>query len=195
MRNISLTRVSRGMAAVLRHGIGGAKIDEHGWVALDELAQTLTKLLRAKIEEKHILDVIRSDDIGRYEFDENKLRIRALYGHSIPVTINYRKVNPEEVETLYHGTVMERMEKIRREGLKPLNRLWVHMYSSFKLAAARSLRRRGTPVILAIDAKRLASECMLFKAGKYVYVTKHVPSKFIKGATKPDAPLCMNSRM
>lgn len=185
MHNKELTRISRGMAAILRHGIGGAEIDENGWAKLNELSQTLTKILRTKVTEEDILNVVKNDIIGRYELDVDKMKIRALYGHSIPVAIEYKIIKPYEVKDLYHGTVMEKIDSIMCEGLKPLNRLWVHLYSSYKLAVERSLRRKGRPAILTIDAKQLAaSKYMLFKAGKYVYVTKHVPSKFIKRITK-----------
>ena len=183
MGGLNVVRISRGMAAVLRHGVGGVRIDSSGWVSLEELASALTRMFKTPVRRQHIMEVLRNDYVGRYELDEHSGRVRALYGHSIPVTISYRRASPGEVKLLYHGTTRERLDKILREGLRPLDRLWVHMYNSYELAAERSMRRRGKPTVLVIDAEAmLLSGYNIFRAGRYVYVAKHVPSKFIKEA-------------
>ena len=66
------------------------------------------------------------------------------------------------------------------EGLKPLRRNWVHMYDSFELALERSRRRRGCPVVLVIDGGALASRGILYRAGRHVYVARHVEWRYVK---------------
>ena len=179
--DVDSVKLSRTMCALLRHGVEGFRVDSEGWADIGYVAEKLSALLKKNITESDVVKVAENDSVGRYEIDYRNGRIRALYGHSIPVKIEYRRVGPRDVnDELYHGTVKERLEKILEEGLKPLKRNWVHMYDSFELAVERSRRRRGSPTILIIDAKSLASTYKLYRAGKHVYVSKYVPQRFIK---------------
>jgi putative RNA 2'-phosphotransferase len=80
---------------------------------------------------------------------------------------------------LYHGTVARFLPAIRAEGLKPGNRVHVHL-SADEATAAMVGARRGHPVILAIDAARMhAAGHEFFRAANGVWLTASVPPAFI----------------
>ncbi len=125
----------------------------------------------------HIYAVVRTDEKGRFEIENG--RIRALYGHSIPVENEYKRDKVPDV--LYHGTGRATVDLILREGLKPIRRNMVHLTSNIRDAYAVGLRKDSKPVILVIDAKRVVSEGIdIRRAGRNVYVCKQVPPRFIR---------------
>ena len=87
---------------------------------------------------------------------------------------------------LFHGTVSRFLDRIRSEGLKPMSRQHVHF--SGDVATARQVgRRRGTPVVLPIDAASMhAAGVEFFQAANGVWLVHEVPPEFI-GSPSEDA--------
>jgi putative RNA 2'-phosphotransferase len=103
--------------------------------------------------------IARSDKV-RFEIKDDK--IRALYGHSssspIPFT-RIQKIGSKPPDILYHGTSPSAAKNIMSEGLRPMNRQYVHL--STDKNTALQVRKRKTiskkkeeqqPVIIAISA-------------------------------------------
>ena len=77
------------------------ELDENGWVSVEQLLHALHQSIEwrdVKIEDLKIM--IEKSEKKRHELKENK--IRALYGHSIPMKIVKEEGVPPEF--LYHGT-------------------------------------------------------------------------------------------
>ena len=79
------TKASKFISLILRHkpGVIGIALDEHGWAKVDELITGVNKthpLTMALLEE-----IVRTDDKQRFSFNEDRSKIRATQGHSIPV--------------------------------------------------------------------------------------------------------------
>ncbi len=77
------------------------ELDENGWVSVEQLLQALHQSIEwrdVKIEDLKIM--IEKSEKKRHELKENK--IRALYGHSIPMKIVKEEGVPPKF--LYHGT-------------------------------------------------------------------------------------------
>ncbi len=106
-------------------------------------------------------------------------RYRALYGHSIPTKI--KKIVKEPPRILYHGTSHRALDSIVKEGLKPMDRQYVHL--SFDKSTAISVGKRWdeNPVFLAIDAYRAYEEGISFYEGNdSVWLCDEIPPKYIK---------------
>ena len=168
--------VSKGkyLSFILRHGkeefVAGL-IDDHGWMSIDELvnAKGFTKEL---IEE-----IVNTNNKSRYEYNDDKTKIRARQGHSIPVDVELRKVRPPD--KLFHGTTDRFLNNIFKEGLKPQSRLYVHL-SYDKETALNVGQRHGKPVILSIDARRMYDDGVKFYiSNNGVWLTKFVDKKYL----------------
>lgn len=170
------TRISKYMSYLLRHDPEGLEMDEEGFVSLGALL--------AKLREKYpqaslrlILDVVEGGDRRRFEIRGNK--IRALYGHSIPVKIELEE--DRAVNILYHGTARKFLPRILREGLKPMRRNWVHLSPTIEIARRVALRKTSRPVIIRVDARRARLDGLKFyKATEEVYLSGELPPKYLE---------------
>ena len=165
--------LSRAMAYQLRHGgTEDVPADKHGWMTFDDLVDLLNGQGH-RTNEAELATVAEAIDERRYEISEQ--RIRALYGHTRPVELEYERV--EDGRTLYHGTAFDRLNSILAAGvgLIPGRRQWVHLTSD-PLSAAVTARRHGAAVLLAIDTNLVSD---VFAAGGGVYLAKNVPVEAI----------------
>jgi len=161
------------MAYQLRHGgTEDVPADKHGWMTFDDLVDLLNGQGH-RTNEAELATVAEAIDERRYEISEQ--RIRALYGHTRPVELEYERV--EDGRTLYHGTAFDRLNSILAAGvgLIPGRRQWVHLTSD-PLSAAVTARRHGAAVLLAIDTNLVSD---VFAAGGGVYLAKNVPVEAI----------------
>ena len=103
--------------------------------------------------------------------------IRANQGHSVDVELGLRPKSPPT--SLYHGTVSKFLDSIRIQGLMPGSRQYVHLSADPGTAEIVG-KRRGRPVILVIEAERMAKDAMIFyQSLNGVWLTKHVPANYI----------------
>jgi putative RNA 2'-phosphotransferase len=148
-------RVSRTLSFWLRHrpDAAGLQLDAAGWAdtaaVLHSLAREGLALDRAGLQR-----LVAANDKQRFELSEDGARIRARQGHSIDVQGDWVRATPPD--TLFHGTVERFMPAILAEGLKPMGRHHVHL-SPDEATARRVAARRGSPVVLAVAAGRLAA--------------------------------------
>lgn len=106
-------------------------------------------------------------------------RIRAVHGHSVPVTLGYPPARPPEL--LYHGTVQTQIDAMLRGGIQPMSRQHVHLSETIDLARKVG-GRRGRPVILTIDAAAMhAAEVPFYRSRSGVWLVHEVPARHITG--------------
>ena len=166
------------MSYLLRHNPENLKMDERGFVSLDELFQKVRE--RFHVDKELIFDIVEKSERKRFEIVDGK--IRALYGHSVPVRLGLRE--DKDVKVLYHGTTREAASRILREGLKRMKRRWVHLSPTIEIATRVGLRRTNKPVILEIDAEKARRKGIKFyKATDKVYLTEYVSPEYIKRVT------------
>ena len=178
MEDRILTRASKYIALLLRHHPeeGGITLDKHGWCKTGDLV----KAVRARYPGFSAADletIVETDEKHRYCFDQHHQRIRAQYGHSVPVDVELRKAIPPGV--LYHGTAVKTLPIILRDGLMPMSRLYVHLSTDVETAKAVAVRH-GKPVVLRVDTKRMAEDGIDFWiAENGVWLVKSVPAKYL----------------
>lgn len=163
---------SKRLAYLLRHS---DLPDRNGWVRVGVLLNEMSITLQM------LQGIVAEDTKGRFEFSENELSVRALYGHSIDVDLELEPTTPPMI--LYHGTAEKYLENIMKDGLKPRKRNYVHL-SETKDLAIQVGARHGKPIVLAIDTEAMISAGYKFyKALSGVWLTSEVPARFYKITT------------
>ncbi len=176
-----LIKLSKFLSLILRHQPErfALAMDEEGWASLPEVMEILNGLPNFRWATR--ADVMRvveegSDDKRRFEVAEN--RIRARYGHSFDQPIRYEPCAPPPI--LYHGTSQRALAAIRREGLCPMGRQYVHLSPDPEMAARVGARHDEQPVILAVRAAEAHAAGVVFhQADEAVYLAKHVPVVYL----------------
>lgn len=179
---MSLTETSRYMSLILRHKpeVIGITLDEHGWADVNELIKGIakTKLFNMKILE----EIVRTDNKQRYSFNEDKTKIRANQGHSVPVDVELKQKTPPDY--LWHGTGQKYVPSIDKQGLLPKSRLYVHLSSDEKTAITVG-SRHGIPVIYKVHSRQMAEQGYQFYCSvNGVWLTKEVPVKYLEKIKK-----------
>ena len=153
-------KLGRFLSLVLRHNpsAAGITLDAHGWADVDELLSGMRRTGR-RIDMGTLERIVRENNKRRYSFNENHTKIRANQGHSIPVDVELKKEKPPR--RLYHGTVERFLPSIRQEGIQKMGRQYVHLSADFRTAENVG-RRRGTPVVIVIDAEAMARDGAAF---------------------------------
>lgn len=156
MKEEARIRKSKHLARLLRFD-KSYTYPEGRWRSVDDL----TKHHGFTLEE--IREIVENDhknqdgQSGRFEMSTDNygnLIIRARDGHAAWMPRDRRKPATSFPDTLYHGTTLDVVPSILREGINSGNRMDVHL-SSDRAAALRvgARRRRASarPVILCID--------------------------------------------
>ncbi|MCP2272950.1 putative RNA 2'-phosphotransferase [Actinokineospora diospyrosa] len=178
MEDKMIIRLSKRLSKVLRHDPGsiGVTLDAAGWVDVDDLLKALaahgTRMSRATLDR-----VVAENNKSRFAFDGTGARIRASQGHTVAVELELPEAPPPPV--LYHGTVAAAMPGIRAEGLKPMKRHHVHLSATTETAVNVG-SRRGKPIVLEVDAGRMAQAGHVFLlSANGVWLTAHVPVEYL----------------
>ena len=158
----------------------GLKMDEHGWVSVDELICGINKTGKYRIDREKLEEIVSRDSKGRFQFNENYCMIKACQGH----TISWVEPEMEYMEPpafLYHGTTMTAAEKIMISGeISKMKRHDVHMQADIEKAWQSAMRWHLAPVVLKIDAGKMYRLGFIFgKTENNVWCTDHVPVEFI----------------
>ncbi len=170
MDNRELISKGKRLAYLLRHD-KSYPFDIHGWREVFEL-----------ISQQHFtMDeleyIVATNNKQRYEFSDDKTKIRARQGHSIDVDVELKVTTPPDV--LYHGTATRFLDSIKELGLLKMGRQHVHL-SLTKDIAVNVGRRHGVPVVLVIDAKSMYEDgCTFYLSNNGVWLTDYIDTKYI----------------
>jgi putative RNA 2'-phosphotransferase len=176
-----LTETSKFLSYILRHQPQsiGLTLNTEGWADIAELIACANKSGNT-IDRALIQQVVDTSDKKRFTISDDGLRIRAAQGHSTAsVAMTYPEQTPPEF--LYHGTATRFLESIRKEGLKPGERHYVHLSANVKTATEVG-QRYGTPSVLIVAALIMhRAGFTFFLADNGVWLTEAVPVRFIEG--------------
>jgi putative RNA 2'-phosphotransferase len=179
MTSSELVEASKFLSYVLRHEPQaiGLSLDSEGWGSLDVVIAGATQQGRM-LSRELVEQVVASSDKKRFELSADGQRIRAVQGHSTrSVDRTFEPKEPPDV--LFHGTAARFVELIRREGLKPGSRHYVHLSADEQTARAVG-QRYGSPVVLRVDAKSMHAQGFVFhQAENGVWLAIAVPGKFL----------------
>jgi putative RNA 2'-phosphotransferase len=177
-----LVKLSKFLALVLRHQPErfALELDERGWASLSEVMEILNGLPNfrwaTRADVMTVVEEGAGDGKRRFQVEGN--RIRARYGHSLAHPIHYEPCVPPPL--LYHGTSRDVLESIRREGLKPMERQYVHLSPDYKTAIHIGARHDRLPAVLSVRASEAyAAGIEFFRADDAVFLARHIPAEFV----------------
>lgn len=176
-----LNLLGRTLAGVLRHFPQryGLEMSREGWVDLNDLV-TAIRIRHKKfrfLKSHHLIALVQTDPKGRYQFDEG--RVRATYGHSLELEMDLPTEGIPPV--LYYPTTEEEAGILLEIGLKPADRVWVHLSDTLASALEAGRVRTEDPVILEVDVEAAQTDGVeIQKAGKFIYITKEIPPEYVR---------------
>jgi len=175
-----LVQLSRTLAYALRHDPAsfGITLDEEGWVPVQDLLAALRRRSAWRhVQEEDFAAVIAQSDKKRYEMQDGK--IRAYYGHSVAQKMKRDAAVPPAI--LFHGTTREAADAIKLDGLRAMNRQYVHLSADKETARQVALRRTRKPVILEVSALQAHQHGIAFYLGNdMVWLADYIPGEYIK---------------
>lgn len=179
MSESRLIKISKYLSYHLRHHPDEIELELEpgGWVRVDDLLTACKKhgfsLFRSELEE-----VVARNDKKRFSFDSSGTFIRANQGHSVEVDLQLEASVPPDV--LYHGTAHRAIESILREGLRKMSRHHVHLSADAE-TARKVGKRRGRPVVFAVDAKAMHRNGWQFYCSENgVWLVDGVPPEYLQ---------------
>ena len=175
-----LEELSKEISYALRHAPWEYKLEmnEVGWVPVEQLLDSLHRTEKwSSICEADLNEMIEKSEKKRHELAGGK--IRAFYGHSMPMKILKEDKMPPNV--LYHGTARRFVESISKNGLLPQSRQYVHLSQDIETAEKVGKRHDDKPCILIIDAKTAWNDGIKFYFGnEKVWLADAIPSIYIR---------------
>ena len=173
-------RLSKTMSHALRHKPErlGLTLDPEGFVDADLLAERITQTGKfdRKVTSEDFKYIIATAEKQRFELRGNS--IRAMYGHSVNTIVKQTPARPPE--KLYHGTAHKFVDAIRAEGLKPMNRQYVHCSPTPEWAELVGSRRDSKPVFLVVHARAAhAAGVPFYTCNDQVWLSGPIPPEFI----------------
>ena len=165
-----IIRKGKRLAFLLRHD-EEYRFDEHGWREVSDLIANHGYTMELLDE------IVETNNKKRYEYSEDKSKIRARQGHSVNVDVELKEVIPPDI--LYHGTAETTLSAIMKEGIIKGSRLHVHL-SQTEETALNVGKRHGKPVVLRINAGQMNQDGIKFYlSNNGVWLTEYVSPKYI----------------
>ena len=173
-------KLSKEISYALRHAPWEyeLELDSEGFVPVEQLISALDESGKhgRPITVSDLEYIIANSDKTRFEIQGD--RVRALYGHTIPMHISKEPIVPPAI--LYHGTTHKAAKIILKDGLKPMKRQYVHLSVDTDTAVQVGKRRDSEPAILKIDAAKAHSDGVKFyKGNDKVVLADYIPPEYI----------------
>jgi putative RNA 2'-phosphotransferase len=199
MNRRNLVKLSKFLAFILRHQPErfALELDDEGWASLPEVMEILRGLPNFRWATRaDVMAVVEGGagdgstarlsspesklaEVGKRRFHVEGNRIRARYGHSLARPIRYKSCAPPPL--LYHGTAPDSLGSIRCEGLKPMERQYVHLSPDPETAVCVGARHADHSVVLTVHAAEAhAAGVEFYQADETVYLAKQIPSQFLE---------------
>ena len=167
---MNLNNMSKRLAYLLRHD-RRYEFDANGWRKVSDLIDNHGFTFDV------LQDIVNTNNKQRFEFSSDMRYIRARQGHSIHVDVELEECVPPPF--LYHGTAKHFMDKILAEGLKPQNRLHVHLSSTIETAVDVG-KRHGVPVVFKVDSLKMSHDGVKFYLSRNgVWLTDYVATEYL----------------
>lgn len=171
MGHENLITKGKKLSFLLRHD-KDYNFDRHGWREISDLIKNHGYTM------DELVEIVETNDKQRYEFSDDKKKIRARQGHSINVDVELKEETPPNI--LYHGTATRFLESIYKNGINSGTRKYVHLSKDEKTAIEVG-KRHGTPFAIQIDAKKMHEDGIpFFLSNNGVWLTQFVDKKYIK---------------
>ena len=101
-----LVKKGKQLSFLLRHDTE-YRFDEHGYREVRDLVQN------HGFTKDEIVELVETNDKQRYEFNDDKSKIRARQGHSVNINVDLKETLPPDV--LFHGTATRFLSSIKEK--------------------------------------------------------------------------------
>lgn len=172
----SLERKGRYLTMLLRHSPEkeNLSLDTYGYCDV----KSVCGALELTIDELNI--IVETNNKKRFEFNDNKTKIKASQGHSIDIKFELEPITPPNI--LYHGTTYKNSENINKTGLNKMKRHHVHLTNDYDTAfnvGLRYAKEKDNVWVIKIDSKKMNDDGFVFyKTNNDVYLIDYVPQKY-----------------
>ena len=178
--DINYVSLNKAMSKALRHQPErlGIELAPDGSVKLAELVNALNRRggWPRSLTETDIMQVVEHGTKKRFAVEDG--RVRARYGHSVPLAITYEQAEPPTV--LYHGTSKANLQAIMAEGLLPMGRQMVHLSAAVETARQVGARHGGRTAILQVDTVQAAHDGTRFYRGNDdTWLAERIPPRYL----------------
>lgn len=153
-------------------------MDPAGWAPIADVLELL-RIDRAVLDR-----LVAENDKRRLQIADG--RVRACQGHSkenMPVTQEGLEASWDAYQggqRVWHGTGLEALEAIGRNGLQPVSRTHVHLAEAVESTVGK---RSKVQVMLAVSVALMTRAALpLWRAPNGVILTRWVPPDCIEGA-------------
>lgn len=172
------------------HSFVKGLIDEHGWRSVDEI------ISKYHYTQELLDEIVETNNKKRYEYNDDKTKIRARQGHSINVDVELKEANDigELHPWLFHGTSDRFIDDIKKDGLLPQSRQYVHLSPDEPTAVNVGKRHGGKTYVIKIDANQMKLDGeKIYISNNGVYnVKKVLPKYFLDIWVYPNFKLKIN---
>lgn len=169
----SLVRKGIQLSWLLRHdsqSFNKGLIDENGWRSVDELVR------RYGFTPELLEEIVAQNNKQRFEYNDDRTKLRARQGHSIPVDVEMEEATDitEDNPYLWHGTSDKYLESIKKNGLISGNRMYVHLSGDKATAIKVGNRHGGETYLICVNAYKMHMDGILIYISRNgVYNVKH----------------------
>lgn len=181
MTNARLVAISKVLSLILRHKAEqfGVVLDPEGYAPIEDVLAAVRSRI-SDATESDLVHVVETIEPDKRRFTLSDGEIRANYGHSLRERILHDAQVPPAV--LWHGTTDKSVSNIIANGIRPMQRQYVHLTIDVSLAT-RVGARRGPPRVLKVDALRAHAEGVtFFAANESFWLADFVPARFVSMA-------------
>lgn len=171
MSKDNLVKKGKHLSFLLRHDTE-YQFDKHGYREVKDLVKN------HGYTKSELIEIVETNDKQRYEFNNDKTKIRARQGHSVNVDVELKETTPPDV--LYHGTATRFLDSIMKNGINKMSRNYVQLSSDIDTATTVG-SRHGTPIILKVDSRKMSDDGIKFYlSNNNVWLTEYVDTKYIE---------------
>ena len=172
--------ISKYLSFILRHSPSNIDLNltHDGWANIEDLIKKSKLHQNLNFTKEELNFVVLNNNKQRFLLSKDMLQIKANQGHSIQIDLGLLDIEPPNY--LYHGTAIRFLDRILKEGLKPMSRHAVHLSLSYEIAESVGIRH-GKPIVIRIKAKEMHLENFKFQCtANNVWLTKIIEPKYFK---------------
>lgn len=187
MQNSLTERITRSLAYMLRHQPEefDLELDDYGFAELEDVVCALNERLGEPIREQDVVDALSTGDRPRYEIVDS--RVRALYGHSIPIDPGEPTQPPDR---LFIGVSANDAGRALKNGLQGGRRTFLHLAKTAEEAEEAGKRLGGDWSVITVRAREAWEEGINFFDRKALYLSEFIPTEFLEvGDVRRGIPL------
>ena len=171
-----IERITRSLAFMLRHQPEqfDLELDAYGWADVGDVVRALNERLGEPVRDEDVVTAVGSGDRVRYQIEGD--RIRALYGHSVPVEPGDASKPPEK---FYVAIPQRDLERAQRFGLRGGRRRFLHLALTEEDARESGRRNAVDYTVLTVRALDAWEEGVNFYDRTSLWLAEEVPTHLL----------------